>query len=46
MAVFRPSRHWSRPSSWSITHQTNPEVDALAAIPVFDMAARIKAHGH
>lgn len=27
-------------------HQTNPEVDALAAIPVFDMAARIKAHGH
>jgi undecaprenyl-diphosphatase len=27
-------------------HQTNPEVDALAAIPAFDMAARIKAHGH
>lgn len=27
-------------------HQTNPGVDALAAIPVFDMAARIKAHGH
>ena len=27
-------------------HQTNPAVDALAALPVFDMAARIKAHGH
>lgn len=27
-------------------HRTNPEVDALAAIPVFDMAARVKAHGH
>jgi undecaprenyl-diphosphatase len=27
-------------------HKTNPEVDALAAIPMFDMAARIKAHGH
>ncbi len=27
-------------------HKTNPAVDALAAIPLFDMAARIKAHGH
>ncbi|CAZ87427.1 conserved hypothetical protein [Thiomonas arsenitoxydans] len=26
--------------------QTNPEVGALAAIPAFDIAARIKAHGH
>lgn len=27
-------------------HRTTPEVDALAALPVFDMAARMKAHGH
>ncbi len=27
-------------------HQTNPGVDALAGIPVFDMVARMKAHGH
>jgi undecaprenyl-diphosphatase len=27
-------------------HRTDPGVDALAALPVFDMAARMKAHGH
>ena len=27
-------------------HRTDPWVDALAAVPVFDMAARVKAHGH
>ncbi len=27
-------------------HRTAPAVDALAALPVFDMAARMKAHGH
>lgn len=27
-------------------HRTDPWVDALAAVPAFDMAARVKAHGH
>ncbi len=27
-------------------HRTDPWVDALAAIPAFDMAARVEAHGH
>lgn len=27
-------------------HRTDPGVDALAAIPVYDMVARMKAHGH
>ncbi len=27
-------------------HRSDPQVDALAALPVFDMAARMKAHGH
>ncbi len=27
-------------------HNTDPWVDTLAAVPAFDMAARVKAHGH
>lgn len=27
-------------------HATDPWVDTLAAVPMFDMAARVKAHGH
>ncbi|MHB8347952.1 MAG: phosphatase PAP2 family protein [Acidiferrobacterales bacterium] len=27
-------------------HKSDPWVDTLAAVPVFDMAARVKAHGH